>query len=175
MMNWLWLTVIVTVIDQITKQMAEQSLVAHKALPAIPNLNWTLMYNEGAAFSFLSDAGGWQRWFFIALSSAISLFLFFWLKQTSIHKKLLSAGLALILGGAIGNLIDRALYGHVIDFIQYYYQADTCLPGFSLWQLATGPQCFWPAFNIADSAITLGAGLLLIDMIKEHFEEKNHV
>jgi len=173
-MNWLWLTVIVAVIDQITKQWAENVLIAHQAVSAIPNLNWTLMYNEGAAFSFLSDAGGWQRWFFIGLSSAISLFLYFWLKQTSADKKLLSAGLALILGGAIGNLIDRALFGHVIDFIQYYYQADACLPGFSLWQLTTGSTCFWPAFNIADAAISLGAALLLIDMIKEHFEEKNN-
>ena len=173
-MNWLWLTVVVAVIDQITKQWAENVLIVHQAVSAIPNLNWTLMYNEGAAFSFLSDAGGWQRWFFIGLSSAISVFLYFWLKQTSTDKKLLSAGLSLILGGAIGNLIDRALFGHVIDFIQYYYQADACLPGFSLWQLATGSTCFWPAFNIADAAISLGAAFLLIDMIKEHFEEKNN-
>lgn len=173
-MNWLWLTALVTVIDQLTKQLAEQSLSLHQPVAAISNLNWTLMYNEGAAFSFLSNAGGWQRWFFIALSSAISLFLFFWLKQVGQNKKLLSVGLALILGGAIGNLIDRALFGHVIDFIQYYYQADTCLPGFSLWQLDAGSTCFWPAFNIADSAIMLGAGLLIIDMIKEHFEEKNN-
>lgn len=75
-MNWLWLTTIVAVIDQLTKQLAEQSLSLHQPVPAISNLNWTLMYNEGAAFSFLSDAGGWQRWFFIGLSSAISLFLF---------------------------------------------------------------------------------------------------
>ena len=173
-MNWLWLTVAVGIIDQLTKQFAEQSLVAHQAVSAIPNLNWTLMYNEGAAFSFLSDAGGWQRWFFIGLSSAISLFLFFWLKQTGSDKKILSAGLALILGGAIGNLIDRALFGHVIDFIQYYYHANSCLPGFSLWKLSTGPVCFWPAFNIADAAISLGAALLIIDIIKEHFEEKKN-
>ncbi len=173
-MNWLWLTVIVAVIDQITKQLAEQSLIIHQAVPAMPNLNWTLMYNEGAAFSFLSDAGGWQRWFFIALSSAVSLFIFFWLKQTSKDKKILCAGLALILGGAIGNLIDRALFGHVIDFVQYYYHSDACLPGFSLWQLATGSKCLWPAFNVADAAISLGAALLLVDMVKEHFEEKNN-
>lgn len=173
-MNWLWLTVVVAVIDQITKQVAEQSLIIHQAVPAMPNLNWTLMYNEGAAFSFLSDAGGWQRWFFIALSSAISIFLFFWLKQTSKDKKILCAGLALILGGAIGNLIDRVLFGHVIDFVQYYYHSDACLPGFSLWQLATGSKCLWPAFNVADAAIFLGAALLLVDMVKEHFEEKNN-
>lgn len=174
-MNWLWLSILITVIDQITKQLAERLLTAHQALPVMPNLNWTLMYNEGAAFSFLSDAGGWQRWFFIALSSAISVFIFFWLKQTASDKKMLSLGLALILGGAIGNLIDRVLFGHVIDFIQYYYHADACLPGFSLWRLATGATCYWPAFNIADAAISLGAALLLIDMIREYFEEKKHV
>ncbi|MDH5710042.1 MAG: signal peptidase II [Gammaproteobacteria bacterium] len=173
-MNWLWLTVVVTVLDQLTKQLAEQSLVSHQPVAVISNLNWTLMYNEGAAFSFLSNAGGWQRWFFIALSSAISLFLFFWLKQLDKNKKLLSIGLALILGGAIGNLIDRVLFGHVIDFIQYYYHADACLPGFSLWKLDSGSTCFWPAFNIADSAISLGAAMLVIDMIKEHFEEKDN-
>lgn len=173
-MNWLWLTVIVAVVDQATKQFAEQSLVAHQAVAAMPNLNWTLMYNEGAAFSFLSDAGGWQRWFFVGLSSVISVFLFFWLKQIDRNKKLLSIGLALILGGAIGNLIDRVLFGHVIDFIQYYYQADSCLPGFSLWKLASGSTCYWPAFNIADSAIMLGAALLLVDMIKEYSEGENN-
>ncbi len=173
-MNWLWLSVIVAVADQASKQFAEQTLSLHQAVAALPNLNWTLMYNKGAAFSFLSNAGGWQRWFFVVLSSAISLFLFFWLKQTSRDKKLLSAGLALILGGAIGNVIDRVLFAHVIDFIQYYYHADACLPGFALWNLNTGPQCFWPTFNIADAAISLGALLLLIDMIKEHFEEKNN-
>ncbi|MCW8830906.1 MAG: signal peptidase II [Gammaproteobacteria bacterium] len=174
MMNWLWLTTIVAVIDQLTKQLAEQSLSLHQPVPAISNLNWTLMYNEGAAFSFLSDAGGWQRWFFIGLSSAISLFLFFWLKSIPQNKKLLASGLALILGGAIGNLIDRALFGHVIDFIQYYYLADACLPGFSLWQLPTGSTCFWPAFNIADTTISIGAALLVIDMIGEYFSEKNN-
>jgi len=173
-MNWLWLTAIVTVIDQLTKQFAEQTLIAYRAVAAMPNLNWTLMYNEGAAFSFLSDAGGWQRWFFIGLSSAISLFIYVWLKRTGDDKKLLSAGLALILGGAIGNLIDRVLFGHVIDFIQYYYNANTCLPGFSLWKLSTGSVCYWPAFNVADAVISLGAGLLLIDMIKEYFEERNN-
>ena len=168
-MNWLWLTAVVAVIDQLTKQLAEQSLVLHQPMPVISNLNWTLMYNEGAAFSFLSNAGGWQRWFFIALSTAISLFLFFWLKQVSRDKKILSIGLALILGGAIGNLIDRAMFGHVIDFIQYYYQADSCLPGFSLWQLETGATRFWPAFNIAYSATMLGYALLVVDMINEPF------
>ena len=119
-----------------------------------PCFNWTLLYNQGAAFSFLSDAGGWQRWFFIILSSAISVFIFFWIKKTDSNNKILLAALSLILGGALGNLIDRSLYGYVIDFIQVYYDVY-----------------YWPAFNIADSAITLGAGLLILDMFTS---EKNN-
>jgi signal peptidase II len=159
-MHWLWLSTLVVLLDQVTKQVAEQFLLLHKAVAVIPSFNLTLMYNEGAAFSFLSNAGGWQRWFFIALSSAISIALIFWLQQLqksdSLHNKtILSAGIALILGGAIGNLIDRILFGHVIDFIQVYYA-----------------NFYWPAFNIADSAITLGAGLLIIDMFQQHAREK---
>lgn len=172
-MKWLWLTLVIAIVDQVTKQFAEQSLLTQPAVQFISNINWVLMYNEGAAFSFLSNQGGWQRWLFIGLSSGISLFIFFWLKQSA-SKKLLSISLALILGGAIGNLIDRVLFGHVIDFIQYYYLADSCLPGFSLGRSATGYQCYWPTFNIADAAIFLGACLLFIDMIKEHFEERKN-
>lgn len=161
-MNWLWLSTLVVILDQITKQMAEQLLTLHKALAVLPSFNLTLMYNEGAAFSFLSQAGGWQRWFFIALSSVISIALVIWLQQlqkTPVEqdKNILSAGIALILGGAIGNLIDRILFGHVIDFIQVYY-ADF----------------YWPAFNIADSAISIGAGLLILDMFREHNRTKNN-
>lgn len=113
------------------------------------------MYNKGAAFSFLSDAGGWQRIFFVALSTIISIFLFFWLKQICSDDKqknnqLLQIAIALILGGAIGNLIDRAMTGAVVDFIQLYYSTY-----------------YFPAFNIADSAITVGAGLLILDMFME--------
>lgn len=139
------------ILDQVTKQIAENSLVLHQPLAVFPGFNWTLMYNKGAAFSFLSQAGGWQRWFFIVLSTVISIALIVWLKQLKKEQRILSAGIALILGGAIGNLIDRSLYGQVIDFIQVYYSTF-----------------YWPAFNIADSAITLGAGLLIIDMIIEH-------
>ena len=150
-MHWLWLSSLVVVLDQITKQVAENTLLLHKPLAVFPGFNWTLMYNEGAAFSFLSDAGGWQRWFFIILSSAISIALIIWLRQLRKNQQVLSAGIAFILGGAIGNLIDRSLTGHVIDFIQVYYK-----------------DLYWPAFNIADSAITLGAGLLIVDMFLEH-------
>jgi len=113
------------------------------------------MYNKGAAFSFLSDAGGWQRILFAGLSIVISIFLFFWLKQLSKDEQqkdnnILQIAITLILGGAIGNLIDRALTGEVVDFIQVYYATY-----------------YFPAFNIADSAITLGAGLLILDMFLE--------
>ncbi|MBE9568693.1 MAG: lipoprotein signal peptidase, partial [Proteobacteria bacterium] len=139
-------------LDQLTKNIAEASLLLHKAVAVFPGFNLTLMYNKGAAFSFLSDADGWQRPFFVILSTAISIFLFFWLKQISNDKEqkdnqLLQMAISLILGGAIGNLIDRALYGQVTDFIQVYYSSY-----------------YFPAFNIADSAITLGAGLLILDM-----------
>lgn len=153
-MKWLWLTGLVFALDQITKILADKSLVYGVQNAVFPGFNWTLLYNQGAAFSFLSDAGGWQRWFFIILSSVISIFILFWIKKTDASNKILLAALSLILGGALGNLIDRSLYGYVIDFIQIYYDVY-----------------YWPAFNIADSAITLGAGLLILDMFTS---EKNN-
>ena len=150
-MRWLWLTALVVVLDQATKQWADAALEYYRPVAVIDSFfNFTLLYNKGAAFSFLSNAGGWQRWFFTALSLIVSIVIFFWLKKLPTDKKLLAAGLALILGGAIGNLIDRSVYGHVIDFIDVYYQ-----------------NYHWPAFNLADSAITLGAACLLVDMFKE--------
>jgi len=162
-MKWLWLSVFTVVLDQLTKYIAEAELLLHKPVAVIPGLfNFTLMYNKGAAFSFLSDAGGWQRILFTGLSTVISIFLFFWLKQiskddTQKHNHTLQIAIALILGGAIGNLIDRALTGEVVDFIQVYYSTY-----------------YFPAFNIADSAITLGAGLLILDMILETRRGKNN-
>ncbi|HHJ34137.1 MAG TPA: lipoprotein signal peptidase [Gammaproteobacteria bacterium] len=151
-MKWLWLSVLTVVLDQLTKKMAEAELLLHQPVALFPSFNFTLMYNKGAAFSFLSEAGGWQRIFFVALSTIISIFLFFWLKQITRDEKqknnsLLQIAIAFILGGAIGNLIDRAMTGEVVDFIQVYYSTY-----------------YFPAFNIADSAITLGAGLLILDM-----------
>jgi len=154
-MKWLWLSALVIVLDQLTKKIAEAELLLHEPIAILPSFNFTLMYNKGAAFSFLSDAGGWQRIFFVALSTIISIFLFFWLKQLCNDEKqksnqLLQIAIALILGGAIGNLIDRAMTGAVVDFIQLYYSTY-----------------YFPAFNIADSAITVGAGLLILDMFME--------
>ena len=154
-MKWLWLSALTVVLDQLTKKIAEAELLLHEPIAIFPSFNFTLMYNKGAAFSFLSNAGGWQRIFFVALSTIISIFLFFWLKQICSDDKqknnqLLQIAIALILGGAIGNLIDRAMTGAVVDFIQIYYSTY-----------------YFPAFNIADSAITVGAGLLILDMFME--------
>jgi len=159
-MKWLWLSALTIVLDQLTKKIAEAELLLHKPVAVFPSFNFTLMYNKGAAFSFLSEAGGWQRIFFVSLSSAISIFLVFWLKQITQDEKqknnqLIQIAIALILGGAIGNLIDRALTGEVVDFIQVYYSTY-----------------YFPAFNIADSAITLGAGLLILDMLLEAKRKK---
>jgi len=154
-MKWLWLSIFTIVADQLTKKIAEAELVLHQPLALFPGFNFTLMHNKGAAFSFLSNAGGWQRPFFVILSTAISIFLFFWLKQITRDEKqkdnnLIQIAIAFVLGGAIGNLIDRALYGQVTDFIQVYYSSY-----------------YFPAFNIADSAISIGAALLILDMFLE--------
>lgn len=148
---WYLLSLAVLIIDQWTKWLAETNLTFHEPVPVIePFLNWTLAYNYGAAFSFLADAGGWQKWFFSGLSLLVSLFLIVYLTKVPRKAKLLSIGLALILGGAIGNnLIDRPLHGHVIDFIHVHY-AD-------VWH--------YPIFNIADIAICIGVAIIIIDMI----------
>ena len=131
MLKWLWLTALVVLLDQVSKQVAVSMLAMHDPQAFLPFFNFTLTYNKGAAFSFLSNAGGWQRWFFTALAIGVSIFIFFWLKKLTSKEKLLAASLALVLGGAIGNVIDRSLYGYVIDFIDWYYpSSDSCLPFF---------------------------------------------
>lgn len=145
MLKWLWLSGLIILVDQLTKWAAEQFLALHVPLPVMPSFNLTLVYNTGAAFSFLSDAGGWQRWFFSLLALAVSVFLLFWLKRLPRNEIWTALGLSMVLGGALGNLIDRLVYGHVIDFIQWYYKSF-----------------YWPTFNVADSAITVGASVLVI-------------
>ena len=143
--NWLLLALLIVVLDQLTKQLADNLLAYGDPLAVLPSFNLTLLYNKGAAFSFLNSAGGWQRWFFTAVAVVVSIVIVFWLKATGEEQRWTPAGLVLILGGAIGNVIDRVIFGHVIDFIQVYY--DTF---------------YWPAFNIADSAICVGAAILLL-------------
>ncbi len=139
------IAVLAIVIDQLTKWMASTHLTLHEQNPVMPSFNLTLMHNYGAAFSFLSNAGGWQRWFFTIVAVAISIVLIVWITRLKANEKWLGVSLALVLGGAIGNLIDRVAYGYVVDFIQWYYD-----------------RFYWPAFNIADSAIFVGAGMLLL-------------
>lgn len=143
---WLLLSLLVIALDQLTKQIALAELQAYVPHPVIPGfLNWTLAFNPGAAFSFLAGADGWQRWLFTALAIGVSAVLAFWLARTPRADWRNATPLALIIGGALGNLIDRLRLGHVTDFIQVYYQD---------WA--------WPAFNIADSAISVGAVMLVV-------------
>ena len=147
---WVWLvvTALIILFDWQTKAMATEALELYRPVEVFSWLNMTLAHNYGAAFSFLSDAGGWQRWFFIVLSSGVSLVLLVWLIRLPRQEWLTALGLALILGGAIGNLVDRVQLGYVVDFIDVFYKD---------WH--------YPAFNVADSAITCGVVLLLLDMI----------
>ena len=146
---WLWLSAVVIALDLLSKWVAESSLGLYQQVPVIDGLfSFTLAYNPGAAFSFLSDAGGWQRWFFIVIAVGVSGMLLVWLSRLHRDKWLEAVALALILGGALGNLYDRIVHGHVVDFILVHWQQS--------W--------FFPAFNIADSAITVGAVLLIADM-----------
>lgn len=137
------ISAVVIVVDQITKIFVDNSLALSEKIAVMPMFNITLHYNEGAAFSFLDDAGGWQRWLFTAISTAVSIMLVIWIFRLDKREKWLSLALSLILGGAVGNLIDRVAYGHVVDFIQWYYKS---------W--------VFPTFNIADSAIFVGAVIL---------------
>lgn len=141
----MWLASILVLVDQVTKIAAVKWLTYQQALPVLPGLNLTLMHNPGAAFSFLADAGGWQRWFFATLAVVVSVWLVFLIRASAPSARLYRLGLTLILGGAVGNLIDRLRLGYVIDFVELYYRT---------WS--------WPAFNVADSAITVGAGFFLL-------------
>ncbi|WP_122900817.1 signal peptidase II [Acinetobacter sp. B51(2017)] len=152
---WLGLAVLAIILDQWTKWIAVSHLNYADPVPVLPFLNWTLLHNYGAAFSFLSDAGGWQRYFFTSLAGIVSIVFVFWLMRMPKGIKVLPLAIALILGGAVGNLIDRVALGYVVDFIHVYYNNS-----------------HFPAFNIADSAITLGTILLLIDSF---FLEKKRI
>ncbi len=138
---WLALSLLVIVLDQLSKAWVLSSLPEYTAVPVIDGFwNWYRTYNTGAAFSFLSDAGGWQQYFFIALAAAITGLLVFWLSRTARHDWKTALPYALVIGGAIGNVIDRVIHGHVVDFVQWYWR-----------------DFYWPAFNIADAAIVGGA------------------
>jgi signal peptidase II len=156
MKHWLWLSVVVILLDQASKWLVLSMLAPYQVLELLPNLNLTLMFNRGAAFSFLADAGGWQRWLLAGFALLITIVLVTWLVRLQPGKWLLASGLALIIGGAIGNLIDRVVFGHVVDFIQVY------LPLIPM--RLFNP---WPAFNVADSAISVGVVILLIETFRD--------
>ncbi|SEO73014.1 signal peptidase II [Aquisalimonas asiatica] len=142
---WLLVAGSVVVLDQATKLLADAWLDYLQPVALLPVLNLTLSYNPGAAFSLLGDAGGWQRWLFTGFALVVSVALVIWLRRLPPWDRWQTWGLALILGGAVGNVIDRIAYGHVIDFIHVYWRD---------WH--------YPIFNVADSAITVGVVLILI-------------
>ncbi|MCD8523298.1 MAG: signal peptidase II [Saccharospirillaceae bacterium] len=152
---WLWLALAVFVLDIATKQLAEMMLTYGRPVYLLPVLDFTLLYNRGAAFSFLADESGWQRWFFTAVSVGVSIMLIVWLKRLPRTQIWMPVALALILGGALGNLFDRLVYGHVIDFISVHWGRS-----------------YFPAFNIADSAITVGAVMMALDVVRESWQER---
>jgi signal peptidase II len=144
--KWLWGSAVVLILDQCTKLLADAMLSGHQAVVLLPFLALRKAYNYGAAFSFLGDASGWQRWFFIILALLVIAVLATWLRRLPAADTRVRVALVLILGGAAGNVIDRLVYGYVIDFIDVFYGS---------WH--------WPTFNVADSAISVGAAILLLD------------
>jgi len=149
--NWLWLGAVTMVLDQWTKWLIVDRFDEFERTVLLPVLEIMRLHNTGAAFSFLSDAAGWQRWVFIGLGVAVSTGILIWLRHLPPKGQgLLAAGLSLVLGGALGNVIDRVLHGHVIDFIRVHYGEH-----------------YFPAFNVADSAITIGAVLIVLDNLLE--------
>ncbi len=152
MLKWVWLSGGIIFLDQLTKWMINANFELYEKLPIIPHLNLTLSYNRGAAFGFLNDQGGWQQIFFTVLAFAVSGYILYWLKKLKEEELWTAIGLAMVLGGAIGNLIDRVLQGKVTDFIDFYIDWDVFF-------LSNG---HFATFNVADIAITMGAGLLVI-------------
>lgn len=146
---WYLLALLVVIADQLSKWVATAQLDYATPVPVAFWLNITLHHNQGAAFSFLSGAGGWQRWFFAGLAIAVSAAIAAWLRQVGRSQALLATGLALVLGGAVGNLADRLRLGYVVDFISVHYR-----------------EWYFPTFNVADAAITVGAALILLDSLR---------
>ncbi|WP_299733739.1 signal peptidase II [uncultured Endozoicomonas sp.] len=156
-LNWLWLSVLIFGIDQLVKWWVISEFSLYEQLHVLPFFSLTLAYNPGAAFSFLGDASGWQRWFLSGVATVVSILLVGWLKQLRSDENWQACALALILGGAVGNLLDRVLNGHVTDFLLFYYE-----------------NWYFPAFNLADSAITVGAAMLILDMFRSQPQTVNN-
>jgi len=144
--RWLWLSLLVVVADQVTKAWVSGALRPYELVPVIDGFfNLTLAFNTGAAFSFLAQGGGWQRWLLSGLAVVVAIVLVVWLTRLDRSERWTAASLSLVIGGAVGNLLDRLRLGHVVDFLDFYLGS---------WH--------WPAFNVADSAITVGVAILLL-------------
>lgn len=154
-LRWLWVALIIVVLDFVSKQWISGHFVLGERLAVLPFFNLTLAHNTGAAFSFLSDAGGWQRWAFAALAVVVSIALTVWLSRLKASEKLLAIALTLVMAGAVGNLIDRVALGYVVDFVQVYWN-----------------DWYFPAFNVADSAISIGAVFLILDAFMHPKQDK---
>lgn len=158
---WLWiiLAVVIIALDQYTKSFFSQHLFYAERWPVLPFFDFVLLHNPGAAFSFLAGADGWQRWFFSAIALIATFLIVYWLQRQP-DKKLFCLALSLILGGALGNVIDRLLHGYVIDFLLFHWQ-----------------EWYFPAFNLADIAITIGAGLLILEeflRLRQSKQQREH-
>ncbi len=156
-LRWLWITLLFLVIDQVTKYWVASSMDLYQSINVLPFFNITYVHNLGAAFSFLADQGGWQRWFFTAIALVASVVFTVWLARTPKEQPLLAIALACMLSGAVGNLIDRVLFGYVIDFLDFYIHSYK-----------------WPVFNVADSIIFIGAALMIIDSFAQDKKAKQN-
>ncbi len=149
MLHYLILSAAIIVLDQLSKAWILVNFQEYQVQVIWPVFNLTLVYNTGAAFSFLADAGGWQHYFFVTTAAGVSLALIIWLKRLSADERWVAWALALVIGGALGNLADRLMHGKVVDFLQWHWQSY-----------------YWPTFNVADMAITVGVILLLFDSFR---------
>ncbi|ORU91514.1 MAG: signal peptidase II [Cycloclasticus sp. symbiont of Bathymodiolus heckerae] len=149
MLKWLGLSLIIIALDQASKLWVVANFELYESIQLLSGVNLTYVHNTGAAFSFLSSAGGWQRWFFVAIALVATIVLVVWLSRLKTSERWMAITLSLILGGAIGNLYDRIAYSYVIDFIDVYYESH-----------------HWPVFNVADSAICVGVVMMLIDTFR---------
>ena len=155
-LRWLWLTAIMLILDQATKYWTIQALDLHESYEVLSFFNFTYARNYGAAFSFLGDAGGWQKYLFTSIAFAVSAFLLYSLKKNSINKRWENIAFTLVLSGAIGNVMDRLMFGYVVDFLDFdlgFYR--------------------WPTFNVADIAIFIGAAMIILESIL-HPEKKQN-
>ena len=157
-LRWLWLAGLIIALDLGTKAMATAMLTYGNPVPVMPMFNLTLLHNTGAAFSFLAGASGWQRWFFVTLAVVVSVLLVRWLKQLKADETWSAIAIVLILGGALGNVYDRVVHGYVVDFLHFYWNDN-----------------HFPAFNIADISITIGAGMMILDIFRRPSESKDKV